>query len=102
MATKRRTPRAPVTLVSLPIEGLERRVTALEHDVHSLRTGMHSLSQEMSALKHAVKQVDERAMRGERLMMEMQVEQLRMAKTLDRIAHALQVPPLEDTKKAGT
>lgn len=84
MATKRRTVPAKQSLV-----GLEQRVTVLEHDVHALRTGMTRLTEEMTMLKVAVKQVDERTIRGERLMLEMQGEQSKMVKALDRIAATL-------------
>lgn len=84
MATKRRTVPAKQAL-----DGLEHRVTVLEHDVHALRTGMSRLTEEVTLLKVAVKQVDERTTRGERLLLEMQGEQLKMSKTLDRIASTL-------------
>lgn len=84
MATKKKSKAAPAAIRKLST--LEGRVTALEHDVHALRNGMTHLTEEVVLLKAAVKQVDERTLRGERLLMEMQGEQLRMAKTLDRIA----------------
>ena len=88
MATKRKKTGAASKLAHL-----EGRVTDLEHDVHMLRNGVTHLTTEMTLLKAAVKQVDERTLRGENLLMEMQGEQRRllkaqgeMHKTLDQIA----------------
>lgn len=58
---------------------------------------MGALSEEMSALRFVVKQVDERTLRGERLMLDMQGEQRKMSSTIDRIAEVLHVP----VKKEG-
>lgn len=76
----------------VPLDGLESRVSTLERDVSMLKNSMSALSEEMSALKFAVKQVDERTLRGERLMLDMQGEQHRMSRTIDRIAQTLNVP----------
>ena len=56
---------------------------------------MSHLTEELSALRYIVKQMDERTLRGERLMLDMQGEQLRMSRAVDRIASALHVNHVE-------
>jgi len=72
---------------------LRQRVEALETDFHALRTDMGNLSDELGSLRMTVKQVDDRTLRGEKLMLEMQGEQLKISRTLDRIALHLHVAP---------
>lgn len=60
---------------------------------------MGALSEEMAALRFTVKQVDERTLRGERVMLEMQGEQRKMSGTIDRIAQALNVPSRDGQKQ---
>lgn len=74
------------------MDGLESRVSTLERDVNMLKNSMSALSEEMTALRFTVKQMDERTLRGERLMMDIQGEQHRMSRTIDRIANTLNVP----------
>jgi len=52
---------------------------------------MNNLSEDVSALSTTVKRVDERSQRGEKLMLEMQGEQRKQSRTIDRIAVALHV-----------
>lgn len=74
-----------------PLDGLASRVSTLERDVHALKASMGALNEEMSALRFTVKQMDERTIRGERVMLDVQGEQRRMSKTIDRIAATLNV-----------
>lgn len=75
----------------VPLDGLELRVTTLERDVSVLKNSMSALSEEMSALRFAVRQMDERTLRGERVLLEMQGEQSKMRRVVERIADALNV-----------
>jgi hypothetical protein len=61
----------------------EAQVSALEARLGELQTHLQHL--------------DERARRGERLMMEMQLEQRHMAKVLQAVAAKLDVPPSSDS-----
>ena len=77
---------------------LVKRVTQLEKDMLDVRGRMGRLGEDLSALRISVKQLDERTLRGERLMMDMQLdqrlmakEQTHMARTVERIATALHV-----------
>lgn len=73
------------------VSELQKRVHSLEVDVRTMNDRMDTLSHELVALKVVVKQVDERTIRGEHLMLEMQGEQRKISKTLDRIAAHLHV-----------
>lgn len=63
----------------------------MEADFAAMRGDMNNLSEDVSALRTTVKRVDERTLRGETRMLEMQVEQRRMSRVLDRIATSLNV-----------
>ena len=71
---------------------LEGRVLALEHDTQEMRDNMERLSEDVQLLHATIKQMDERTIRGERLMMEMQGEQRQQSKVLSEIAAHL-LPP---------
>ena len=81
VAKRRKTKLAPT---------LATRVAVLEHDVHALKLGVNHLRDEMVAVRLAVKQIDERGVRGERLLLEMQGEQLRTNKALEQTAQTLE------------
>lgn len=61
--------------------------------MQTVKGDMGALSDEMFALKTVVTQVDKRTLRGEKLMLEMQGEQLRAGRTIDRIAQRLELAP---------
>lgn len=64
---------------------------------------MGSISEDVASLKVSVKHVDERTLRGEKLMLQMQGEQRKMAHTVDRIAEHLHVAPeVAQTKMVAT
>lgn len=75
--------------LSHQLTALQGRVESLERDSQDMRTDMGKLSEELGALRVTVKQVDERTLRGEKLMMDMQLEQRKQSKVLDRIAFAV-------------
>lgn len=63
-----------------------------------MKNQMGALGEDLSALRITVKHVDERTLRGEVLMLDMQGAQRRMAHTVERIAAALHVEaPPEDS-----
>lgn len=70
---------------------LEARVLQLELDMHSMRTKMDDLGEDLSALRTTVKHVDERTLRGEAVMLSMQLSQRRVERVLDAVAEKLQV-----------
>lgn len=74
---------------------LASRVAKLEEDMHEMRSKMAGFGEDLAALKTAVKHVDERTLRGEKLMMSMQMESRHTSKVVDAIAAKLQVnlPP---------
>jgi outer membrane murein-binding lipoprotein Lpp len=74
------------------LAALSSRVSALENDFSAMRSDMASLSEDVTALRTVTKRVDERAARGENLMLDMQLELRRTARAVDRIAEALKVP----------
>jgi hypothetical protein len=65
-------------------------------DFTAMRGDMSNLSEEVAALRFTVKQVDERSQRGEKLMLDMQGEQRKMSRVVDRIAAVLKVPDEEE------
>lgn len=85
---------------------LQKKVADLEKGFSTLRSDMTLFSSELAGLKAAVKQVDERSLRGEKLMSWIQVDQIRSSKTIDKIAAKLELelepatPPL-DAKPDG-
>lgn len=85
-------PKKKLPARSSAITLLQRRVATLEDDFREMRTGMSKLSEELGELRATVRHVDERTMRGEKLMLEMQVEQRRMARSVERIVEALHIP----------
>jgi septal ring factor EnvC (AmiA/AmiB activator) len=87
MAKKKTPPVRPSAITQL-----QRRVATLEDDFREMRHGMSKLSEELGELRATVRHVDERTMRGEKLMLEMQVEQRRMARSVERIVDALHIP----------
>lgn len=60
---------------------------------------MNDLGEDLSALRTTVKHVDERTLRGEGVMMSMQVEQHRMSRVLDLVAEKLEVKAIAQTPK---
>lgn len=93
---KKRATRASVPGGKAPAQSLaslKHRVAALEKDFHSLRSDMGLLSDEVASLKVVVKQVDARTLRGEKLMLDMQGEQMRVSRTVDRIAQHFSLAP---------
>jgi hypothetical protein len=66
-------------------------VLQLELDMHSMRTKMDDLGDDLLALRTTVKQVDERTLRGEAVMLSMQLSQRRVERVLDAVAEKLQV-----------
>lgn len=82
------------------VSALQLRVVALEKDFTNIRGDMHHLSEEVTALRVTVRHVDERSLRGEKLMLEMQGEQRKMSKLLNKIADALKVPTADPDDSA--
>jgi hypothetical protein len=72
-------------------KGLASRVSALEADVVLLRGSMVAIATDVQSLKLTVHQMDERTVRGEKLMLMVQLEQRRIARTIDAIADKLEV-----------
>lgn len=107
MAKKKTLRRHPPTKKAGLLPGfaaLQRRVATLETDFHSLRTDMGSLSDEVAGLKTVVSKVDSRTLRGEKMMMEMQGEQRRASKMIDRIAEHWKIelePPVPPSADPG-
>lgn len=93
-------PKKKLPARSSAITLLQRRVATLEDDFREMRSGMNKLSEEMAELRTSLRHVDERTVRGEKLMLEMQGEQRRMSRAVDRIAEALHVPT-EPVAKGG-
>ena len=60
-----------------------------------LKNSMSALSEEMAALRYTVRQMDERTMRGEQVLLEMQGQQTKMSRAVERIAEVLNVKPDE-------
>ncbi len=77
----------------LHLKILEDRVLALEHDTQEMRDNMERLSEDVQLLHATIKQMDERTIRGERLMMEMQGEQRQQSKVLAEISAHLMPKP---------
>lgn len=73
------------------LTSLQTRVEHLERDSSEMRSDMFKLTEELGALRVVVKHVDERTLRGEKLMGLMQIEQRRQTRTINRIADALDV-----------
>lgn len=67
------------------------RVTALEDQVSSLLNDMRTLGDQLEILRMAVRQVDERQIRGEKVLLAVQVDSRRTLKTVERISAALNV-----------
>lgn len=86
MAKKKIIKRRSAARKSPSLDALASRVKALENDFSAMRGDMTNLSDDVAGLKKVVKQVDERTLRGEKLALEMQGEQRRTAKMIDRIA----------------
>lgn len=77
------------------------RVGQLESDMVEMKSKMGALGEDLSALKTTIRQVDERSVRGEKVMMSMQGEVHKMAKeqhrasqVLDLVAQKLAIPPI--------
>lgn len=70
---------------ALRLADLAARVTELEDDFVSLKADMANLGSDVAALRVAVRQVDERTIRGEHLMLAIQGDQVRAFKVLERI-----------------
>lgn len=77
------------------LSALQKRVSMLERDLHCVKEDVGSLADEVVGLKAAVKQVDARSGRAEKMLNEMQLEQCRSSRMIDRIAEhfALKVEP---------
>ena len=76
------------------LAALSKRVQQVEGDVSSLRSEVTAFKEDMTVLRTQIRQIDERTLRGERLMMEMQIEQRHMARVLDAVAAKLEIPPV--------
>lgn len=94
MTTKKKSKSSVSKKTSSKALGLEARVKKLEEDMHEMRAKMTDFGDDLAALRTTVKHVDERTLRGERVMLSMQVEQHRMSKNIDLIAEKLQVQPV--------
>jgi hypothetical protein len=76
---------------------LERRVERLELDMHDVRSKMKDFGEDLSALRVSVKHIDERGLKGERVLMSVQQENRHTARLVEAIAEKLQVtvaPPV--------
>ena len=93
MPKKKHRPAQKKPKPALGLVKLRARVEALETDFNVLKADMDNLSDELGSLRTTVKQVDDRTLRGEKLMLEMQGEQLKISRTIDRIALHLNVTP---------
>lgn len=76
------------------MEALSKRVQQVEEDVSVLKTQMDAFREDIVALRTHLRQIDERTFRGERLMMELQIEQRRASRLLEAVAEKLNVPPI--------
>lgn len=95
LAAKKKSPTKPAnaksaeqtiqSLISYPLAKLERRVDALEEGMSELRSTDAGLAGQITAMQHTIKQVDERTLRGEKLMMEMQHTQLKTNRLLEQL-----------------
>lgn len=72
--------------VSRVLAHLDKRVTILELGMTGIGVTVKRLDDEVSLLRSVVKGIDERTIRGEKLMMSMQGEQRQMLRILERIA----------------
>lgn len=72
----------------------EDTLVALSQRLQQVEGDVRVLKQDHAILRDHIRQIDERTLRGERLMMEMQMEQRHMARTLDAIAQKLDIQPL--------
>jgi SMC interacting uncharacterized protein involved in chromosome segregation len=72
---------------------LQSRVEQVEGDVRALKYEVDTVRQDLTALTISMRQIDERTIRGEKLLMEMQGEQRRTNRLLEGIAAKLEVPP---------
>lgn len=68
------------------VSRFEERLTKLEREIIQMKTDFGSVVKDLSTLQETVDEMDERAVRGERIMLEMQGEQRATGKTIDRIA----------------
>lgn len=76
------------------LAALSKRVQQVEVDVSALKSQMDIFREDMTSLRTHLRQIDERTVRGERLLMEMQIEQRRASRVLEAVADRLGVPPL--------
>jgi hypothetical protein len=75
------------------LQDLKRRVCLLEKDFHTMKVDVGHLSEELAVMKISMKHVDERTKRGELVLLEMQGEQRKISRTLDRLAQAQGITP---------
>lgn len=85
MATRKKTSARP-NPVTKALAHLDKRVTILELGMAGIGASVKRLDDEVSILKQVVKGIDERTIRGEKLMMEMQGDQRKMMRLLEGIA----------------
>lgn len=76
-----------------PLRDLQKRVSVLEQDFHTMKQDVGHLSEELSIVRLSMKHVDERTKRNEVVLLSMQGEQLKMSRTLDRMAQAQGITP---------
>jgi hypothetical protein len=74
---------------------LERRVQRLEMDMHDMRAKMNDFGEDLSALRVSVRHVDERTLRNEKVMLEVQGEMRQGFRLVAALADKFQVvaPP---------
>lgn len=96
MAVKRKRKAMPALVdgaAMLLAKALERRVIQLEGRVESLAEDQGTLFERLDSLRTAVRQVEDRQLRGERILMELQADQQRCLRALERISGALKISP---------
>ncbi len=81
-----KTPPRRTTAKKPSLKELENRLSQVERDSLAMRSEMSTLKEDVAALRTTVKQVDERTIRGEKLMLEMQGEQRKTFKLLETVA----------------
>jgi hypothetical protein len=86
---KKKTPSPESNSVTRVLAHLDKRVTILELGMTGIGVTVKRLDDEVSLLRSVVKGIDERTIRGEKLMMSMQGEQREMMKLLGSIADSL-------------
>lgn len=72
---------------------LQKRVSVLEQDFHTMKTDVGHLTEELAVVKISMKHIDERTRRGEVVLLEMQGEQRKISRSLDRLLGAQGLPP---------